>query len=224
MCIHSQFISTIHHSITPFEKGIRYLHLKESKNSYSVGIFIFPPDAVIPLHNHPGMSVLSRVLYGSLELKSFDICHYDGSQKEQNYAEKGVSRWSFSSLFASISRSMTPNLNEDGEMLPQQPIRAYENDPVIIAAPEVAMLFPEKANIHQFTSGKHGAAVLDVLLPPYDTGDGRDCTFYEKVMGENQYDEDRMCLLQAREQPAWFQCLAGNYKHLGDELEASDDK
>ena len=35
-------------------------------------IFFFPPGASLPLHDHPGMTVYSKVLYGSLALLAYD--------------------------------------------------------------------------------------------------------------------------------------------------------
>ena len=49
-----------------------YLGIVEN-DEYAIAAFLLQPGATIPLHDHPGMTVLSKVVRGSLRVKSFDV-------------------------------------------------------------------------------------------------------------------------------------------------------
>ncbi len=52
---------------------VQYLHVGEVPGWYSVGVFVFLPGVQMPLHDHPGMVVLSRLLYSKLGVMSYDV-------------------------------------------------------------------------------------------------------------------------------------------------------
>jgi predicted metal-dependent enzyme (double-stranded beta helix superfamily) len=212
----SIYIRTIHDQIKDYHEGIRYLHLAEKSEHYSIGIFVFPPHAVIPLHNHPGMTVLSRVLYGNLKVKTYDIIP-DGNNAEQQNGNSWLPNF--------VSRVFRDNQNHQNNAVPKGAIHAYANKLKELSSPQITELYPEEGNVHEFTAGRNGAAVLDVLVPPYDADNERDCTFYQEDVyldtpsdnsGTNyQFDSTRRrCWLVPVKQPEWFYCIKGEYGEI----------
>ena len=49
-----------------------YLGIVEHAD-YAIAAFVLAPHAKIPLHDHPGMTVLSKVVRGSMHVTSFDV-------------------------------------------------------------------------------------------------------------------------------------------------------
>jgi len=49
-----------------------YLGIVEN-DEYAIAAFVLAPHAKIPLHDHPGMTVLSSVISGSMRVTSFDV-------------------------------------------------------------------------------------------------------------------------------------------------------
>ncbi|XP_009415343.2 plant cysteine oxidase 2-like isoform X1 [Musa acuminata AAA Group] len=126
---------------------VTYLHLYECPK-FSIGIFCLPQGAVIPLHDHPAMTVFSKLLMGSMHIKSYDWVN-DPLGSDQRIK---------SSTGASLAKLHT--------------------DAISVAPCETSVLYPAAAgNLHCFTAVT-SCAVLDVLGPPYDDEEGRACTYY----------------------------------------------
>jgi len=55
-------------------QSVRYLPVGEEGGLWTCGCFAIPPNGIIPLHDHPGMTGVIRVLEGSVDIESFDKC------------------------------------------------------------------------------------------------------------------------------------------------------
>jgi cysteamine dioxygenase len=124
--------------------------------NFSMVIFFLPPNAVIPLHNHPGMTVFSKLLVGSMHIKSYDWVDPD--------PDPSVS-----------SCSSSPPLSD------QSRLAKLVVDDVFTAPCDTSVLYPTTGgNMHRFTAAAP-CAVLDILGPPYSIEEDRDCTYYTDI-------------------------------------------
>ena len=141
------------------------------------------------------MCVLSRVLYGDLQRQSLDLVREDDVVSQN-------SPWPWRNKLPHGSRCAI----------------LHEID--YLQAPNVTALYPYEGQLHEFHAGPHGAAVLDVLLPPYDEDHDRDCTFYNIKKIE---DTSNFCWIVPTEKPSDFHCVSGRYCELGGDFADGDD-
>ncbi|KAF9626541.1 hypothetical protein IFM89_034954 [Coptis chinensis] len=137
---------------------IIYLHVYEC-HKFSIGIFCLPPSGVIPLHNHPGMTVFSKLLFGSMHIKS-----YDWETDAPHHSKENT------------NHSQLPSVQPQGTRLAK-----VNTDSVFTAPCNTSILYPAAGgNMHCFTA-LTSCAVLDVLGPPYSDPAGRHCMYYQGV-------------------------------------------
>lgn len=112
-----------------------------STPQFNAAVFVMPQGTTLPLHDHPNMTVLSKLLFGSVHVQSFDWISREAPSKR--------------SFFARSPRT--------------RPAREVFNSILNAPAP-VRVLYPSKGNLHSFTA-KTTSAFFDILTPPYNEDD-----------------------------------------------------
>jgi len=90
---------------------------------------------VMPLHDHPGMHVYGRLLFGRLAVRNYD-----------------------------------PQENQTGDIRKARLQKAECLGP----EPTTYSLGPDDGNLHEMCAGED-CAFLDIITPPYDPEQDRDC-------------------------------------------------
>ncbi|KAI4386627.1 hypothetical protein MLD38_004544 [Melastoma candidum] len=172
---------------------VSYTTIHKCRN-FSLCILFLPSGGVIPLHNHPGMTVLSKLLLGSVHVRSYDwivpcdlsnLCLIPGSSNAR-------------------------------------PARAKMNGQ-ITAPCKSSVLYPTTGgNIHEFKAVTP-CAILDVIGPPYSQQDGRDCSYYRVVPSPEFLADGRLDVEDkdghAAEGYGWLEEIEVAEEHLMDWIE-----
>lgn len=150
-------------------------------------LFFLPATAVIPLHNHPEMTVFSKLLLGTMHIKSYDLVDPVPSHDSMQHSQREYPYWE--SVHTHLLHIYT-NLNV-AEGVGSVTYQCYYDfagrlarlvaDKDFTSPCDTSVLYPTTGgNIHEFTAITT-CAVLDVLGPPYSKEDGRDGSHYKEV-------------------------------------------
>ncbi|KAK1410155.1 hypothetical protein QVD17_36689 [Tagetes erecta] len=146
---------------------ITYLHLSEC-DKFSIGIFLLPPSGVLPLHNHPQMTVFSKLLFGTMHIKAYDWVNDVVSSSTPNGTSSEIEAETISVRLAKL-----------------------KVDANFTAPCNTSILYPtDGGNMHCFTAIT-SCAVLDVLGPPYCDPEGRHCQYYRSHPFANFSADDK---------------------------------
>lgn len=189
---------------------VTYMHICET-NVFSMGVFLLRHGASIPLHDHPGMHGMLKVLYGKVSIRSFDklLEPTDETTPVNNQYPQFDPPLPAAPQSDSLRRSV---LRSVGEF-------SADSGPCLLS--------PQRDNLHQIDAVEGPAAFLDILSPPYDPEDGRDCHYYKvlqpvsaegtdsEMKQQEQQGEEGMWLLEIP-QPEDFWC--GGEPYPGPEV------
>lgn len=128
------------------------MKVAEKLDMFDIAAFVLPRGFTIHLHDHPNMTVCSKLLRGEVHIRSF-------SRLRRHYSDPPTPSNSESKLSdETIECQLTVSERKT-------------------AADDPWYLTPDDGNFHEITAVTD-SVLLDILLPPYDDHD-RNCTFYE---------------------------------------------
>nr|XP_044993443.1 2-aminoethanethiol dioxygenase [Jaculus jaculus] len=150
--------------LPPHLPPVTYMHIYET-DGFSLGVFLLKSGTSIPLHDHPGMHGMLKVLYGTVRISCMDKLE----------AAAGEQR----------PRAPPPEQQFEPPLQPRE--REAARPGVLRSRAEYTeasgpcILTPHRDNLHQIDAVDGPAAFLDILAPPYDPDDGRDCHYYRML-------------------------------------------
>ncbi|GAB0492007.1 hypothetical protein MMPV_003266 [Pyropia vietnamensis] len=169
----------------------------------NMSVFILPAGTAIPLHDHPGMTVVTKVLWGTLHVESYDLVRPEGSASgwltpsggdvaRAGPDDEAANGWHAGANGRTLSAAdgggnppapspfVSPVVCPPHISVPLPPGLAVAHPPQTLVGGDIRTLGPAGGgNIHQFRASSAGrCALLDVSLPPYNFAGGRGVHYF----------------------------------------------
>jgi len=119
---------------------------------FSMSIFVLKPGTRLPMHDHPGMHGLIRVIHGHMNVVSYSLLERKcGDGFEPLHSSGSGEDYSV----------------KKGDVLTARRISALCGD-IVDSDSEPLVLTPVDGNVHEIRTTNSAAAFFDILAPPYD--------------------------------------------------------
>ncbi|XP_068487071.1 plant cysteine oxidase 4-like [Phaseolus vulgaris] len=138
---------------------ITHVHIHECDN-FSMGVFCLPALKVFPLHDHPGMTVLSKLFHGSAYVKAYCF----SSELVSTFYYK-YRLFFFNPLFSNF-KLIEQHRKKVHKLFCYLKILSRARNAIRTLCGMLIMFPRSGGNIHSFTA-LTPCVILDVLSPPY---------------------------------------------------------
>lgn len=216
---------------------VTYIQVWEDR-VMSMGVFIIKRDSSIPLHDHPNMHGLIKIIHGTASIQTYNhnnVVNNNGDDTGESSGSDSIAGASGSSKIVSshhkkptyqidvLSSTEPPDASIDGLPLGCT-IDVVKNPPSTITSEgDVCLLTPSECNFHEIKASQGTVAFLDILAPPYDHDTlSRVCHYYREV-SLPEAPRVNMCRLSHIDQPEEFWCDSVPYEGPTIEWHGDDE-
>lgn len=167
-----------------YEKApVTYMPILEL-DTFTMSVFIVKSGGSLPLHDHPNMHGILKVISGKVKLRSYTVV--ESEQLPDSSNKDNI-----------LTHSLTSNVRT-----------VIKNDDIVISSDDgCCLLTPKEGNIHEIQPLTSVAAFCDILVPPYADDS---CHYYSEV-ATHPTQKSKRWLLRVP-QPKSFWCDTITYK------------
>ncbi|KAI9098163.1 hypothetical protein DFS34DRAFT_101380 [Phlyctochytrium arcticum] len=169
---------------------VEYYPIHES-SAYTLCAFVLQRGTLMPTHDHPQMTVFSKIVSGDLHVRTYEFAS-NGSSDGSGRTLNGHSTAGPYKVFD----------DQTDTLVAAHPTIAGVNRVISSTEPDSLLLIhPDSGpNMHAFTAVSETVVLLDLIGPPY-TADDRPCTYFKEVEWQAGCERIRACKtrLKARE-------------------------